>query len=359
MAFFSWVGAEKRLSNASLTVLVQAVSPTDQDLLLWDVFFPRQNVPSVKIDTITPLLATRWTSDRREWNGRGRYIPQEYPGTAQLEMVPIEAYFKLSEREIQQLEEAGAGGGNDQFRRLVGVDIPDRTETLAQANYRRIEVDTFNAWATGSVSVRNPVTGTLYTASYGFDATRYTVQAPVWTGGTGGTAYSKFMLFLQAAIERGIPVGGAMMRLSTREAIRTSAPNTAFPTAAAGTFSPILADVESRIQQELGVDFRFYLNERHVDVFPTGGIATSQAKLWPANTIAIVPSGEKIGYNAFAPVARAFEISRAAPEARIDVNGMTAYTETANNGRELTVECQVNALPVPIETNVYVTNAGI
>lgn len=359
MAFFSWVGAERRLSNAALTVLVQAVSPNDQDVLLWDAFFPRRDVPSVKIDTITPVVATRWTADRREWNARGRYIPQEFPGTAQLEMVPIESYFKISEREIQDMEERNLGANAEQFRRQIGVDIPPRTEQLALANYRRIEVDTFSAWSTGNISVRNPVTGALYTASFGFDTARYQVASPAWTGGTGGTAYDKFMTWLRSAIEAGIPVGGAMMRLSTREAIRTSAPNTAFPTAAPGTFSPILADVESRIQQELGVDFRFYLNERHVDVFPDGGITTSQAKLWPAHTIAIVPAGDVVGYNAFAPVARAFEISRANPEAKIDVRGMTAYTETANNGRELTVECQVNALPVPLETNVWVIDAGI
>ena len=358
MAFFSWVGASKRLSNASLTVLVQAVSPNDQDVLLWDVFFPRQNVPSVKIETISPLIATRWTSDRREWNARGRFIPQEYPGTAQMEMVPIESYFTIAEREIQDIEERGVAN-EEQFRRLVGVNIPDRTAGLAESNYRRIELDTFNAWATGTVSVRNPVTGQLYTADYNFDSARYQVASPAWTGGAGGTAYDKFITWLRQAIEMGIPVGGAMMRLSTREAIRTSAPNTAFPTAAPGTFSPILSDVEARIQQELGINFSFYLNERHVDVFPDGGITTTQAKLWPANTIAIVPAGEVVGYNAFAPVARAFEIARGAPEARIDVNGMTAYTEVANNGRSLTVECQVNALPVPLETNIFVIDAGI
>ena len=209
------------------------------------------------------------------------------------------------------------------------------------------------------MSVRNPVTGSLYTASFGFDAGRYQVAAPAWTGGSGGTAYDNFMTWLRSAIDAGVPVGGAMMRLSTREAIRTSAPNTAFPTAAPGTFSPILADVESRIQQELGTDFRFYLNERHVDVFPDGGIVTAQAKLWPQHTIAIVPPGEVVGYNAFAPVARASEVARNAPEARIDVRGMSAYVEVANNGRELTVECQVNALPVPLETNVWVIDAGI
>lgn len=356
MAFFSWVGAEQRLSNAALTVLVQAISPNDQDMLLWDVFFPRQDVPSVVVETITPLIATRFVSDRREWNARGRFIPLEYPGTGELEMVPIEAYFKLAEREIQHLEEQ-AYGNMEMFQRLIGVQIPDRTEGLARANLRRIEMDTFNSWATGQISVRNPVTGTLYTASYGFDVTRYQTAGVAWTGGAGGTAYNNLMTWLLAGIDRGMTISGIMTRLSTREAIRQSAPNVAFPIST--TIPPTLSDVEKRISDEIGADFRFYLNERHVDPFPTGGLTTTATKLWPATTIAVVPAGEVVGFNAFAPVARAFEISRADPEAVIDVNGMVAYTETANNGRELTVECQVNALPVPLERNLWVMNAGI
>jgi len=150
-----------------------------------------------------------------------------------------------------------------------------------------------------------------------------------------------------------------MLRLSTRNAIVGSAPNLAFPLQPTPPIPATVADTEQRISDEIGAPFRFYLNERHLDIFATGGPQTTATKLWPAETIAIVPAGETVGYNAFAPVARAFEISRANPEAQIDVNGMTAYTETANNGRQLTVECQVNALPVPIETNIWVIDAGI
>jgi hypothetical protein len=356
MAFFSWVGAEQRLSNAALTVLVQAISPNDQDQLLWDVFFPRQDVDSVVVETITPLIATRFVSDRREWNARGRFIPQEFPGTGELEMVPIEAYFKLAEREIQNLEET-AYANEALFQKLLGVQIPDRTEGLARANLRRIELDTFNAWSLGQVSVRNPVTGTLYTASYGFDVTRYTTAGPAWTGGVGGTAYNSLLTWLLAGIDRGMTIQGVMLRLSTREAIRTSAPNMAFPVNT--NIPPVLADVEKRLSDEIGAEFRFYLNERHVDVFATGGLATTVTKLWPALTVAVVPAGETVGFQAYAPVARAFDISRTSPEAEIDVNGMIAYTETAGNGRELTVECQVNAMPVPLERNIWVINAGI
>jgi len=357
MAYFSWVATEARLTNVDLTVLVQAVNPYDTDQLMWDAFFPRQDVPSVKMDTLTPVVPTRYVADRREWNARGRLIPQETPSTKELEMVPIESFFKIGEREVQHLLEQ-TRGNETLFRNIVGVDIPERTRNLARANYRRIEVDTFNSWATGTVTSRNPVTGNTYTMSYGFAGGRYQTAGTAWTGGSTGTAYANFVAWLLDAYTAGIQIGGAMMRLSTREAIRTSAPNTAFPYGTT-TIEPLLQDVEARITQQIGAPFRFYVNERHVDIFPTGGITTSTQKLWPAHTIAVVPAGETVGYNAFAPVARAFEVSNAAPEGEIDLNGMVAYTETGNAGRDLTVECQVNALPVPIETRVWVIDCGI
>lgn len=364
MAYFHWVGREQALANANYTVLAQAVNPNDDGQLLWDVFFPRRNVPSVKINTLTQLVPKRYVSDRREWNARGRYIPQEFPGSGELEMVPIEDFFKLGEREIQALEERLGGqatppqnNGALEFLREIGIDLESRVLSLVYANYRRIEVDSFNAWANGQVTARNPTTGATYTMSYGLDSTRYQTASPVWTGGTGGTAYTKFVQWLLDGYDRGIQISGAMMRLSTREAIRTSAPNLALPPGS--TVPPVLNDVERRIQDETGSDFRFYTNERTVDVFGTAGLATTQTKVWPAQTIAAVPAGESVGYSAFAPVARAGEISRAVPEARIDRNGMAVFLESANNGRELTGEAQVNQFPVPDESRIWVMNAGV
>lgn len=356
MPYFTWVAQEQKITDARLTVRAQAVSPNDDGQLLWDAFFPRQNVRSVKISTITELITKRYTADRREWNARGRFIPIEFPGTAELEMVPIESYFKLGEREIQDLIEA-LGDNQEMMKNMIGADLPSRTEGLASSNYRRIEVDTMTAWSTGTVTARNPVTGTLVTTSYAMDATRYQTAGVAWTGGTGGTAYNNFLAWLLAAQDRGLNIAGVMIRQSTREAIRTSAPNLAFPINT--SVVPILADVERRIQDEIGGPFQFATNERTVDIFATGSIATTNTKLWPAFTIAIIPQGGRVGYTAFAPVARAYEISRAQPDAKVDIRGMTAYTEVAGTGRDMTVECQVNALPVPLETQIYVMNAGI
>lgn len=356
MAYFSWVAREQGITDAELTVRVQAVSPNDNGLLLWDAFMPKQPVGSVKINTITSIIAKRWTADRREWNARGRYIPMEFPGTAELEMIPIESYFKIGEREIQDIVEQ-VGDNMQMFRQMVGADIPTRTETLAMANYRRLEVDVMTAWATGNITVRNPVSGGTYTVSYALDATRYQTAGVAWTGGSGGTAYNNFVAWLLAAYDRGISIAGAMMRQTTREAIRTSAPNLAFPLNT--TVPPILADVEKRIQDEIGGPFQFATNERTVDIFATGGPAPTNTKIWPAQTLAIIPAGGRVGYTAAAPVARAYEVSRAQPQAKIDIRGMTAYAEVGGAGRDLTIECQANFLPVPIESQIYVMNAGI
>lgn len=362
MAYFHWVGREATLANANYTVLAQSINPNDDGALLWDVFFPRKNVPSVKINTLTSLIPKRYVSDRREWNARGRYIPQEFPGTAELEMVPIEDFFKIGEREIQAIEErlgnsAPQNNGAQEFINEIGIDFEDRVSALVHANYRRIEMDCFNAWTSGTVTARNPSTGATYTMTYGLDSTRYQVAAPAWTGTTAGTAYTKFVQWLLDGYDRGLQVAGAMMRLSTREAIRQSAPNLALVPGSG--VAPILADVEARIQDETGTDFRFYTNERTLDVFGTAGLATTQTKVWPAQTIAVVPAGETVGYSAFAPVARAGELNRAVPEAKIDRNGMAVWVESANNGRELTTEAQVNQLPVVDESRLWVITVGI
>ena len=358
MAFFNWVAQEQKLTNAALTVLVQTIDPNNLDELTWPVFFPRQTVNSVKMSTITPVIPTRFVSDRREWNARGRYIPQEFPGTAELEMVPIESFFNMGEREVQHLLEQ-LRGNQDMFRREVMVTVPDRTRQLALANWRRVEVDTMNSWATGQVTARNPVTGTTYTASYNFAASRYQVAGVPWTGGPGGTAYNNLLAWLRQGIDMGMTFQGIMTRSTTRNAVISSAPNTRYPLSPDGRFTPLIGDVEARIQDELQIAFNFYLNERSVDIFPDGGITTVATKLWPGQTIAAIPAGETVGYTALAPVARAYDVSAVAPEAEIDINGMTVYQEVGGNGRWLNVECQVNALPVPLERNVWVMNTGV
>jgi hypothetical protein len=285
MANFSWLAQEKKLSNASLTVRAQAISPNDEGRLLWDGFFPRRDVDSVKIGDI-----------------------------------------------------------------ITGIDFE-----LAKANLRRIEVDAFTAWALGQVTVMDPVRGATTTVSYGFPAARYETAGTAWDN-AGVNAYQLFLDWLSRAVDLVGPIQGVMLRLATLNAIKADAPN---PFSNVAGIALTRAQLEQRVQDELGSNFAFFVNENTQDIFTDGGIDVVRTKVWPTGRIAAVPAGDVVGYTAFAPVARAFEVSRAAPEAEIDVRGQTVYIETGNNGRDLTNECQVNAFTVPNENLIAVVNAGV
>jgi hypothetical protein len=354
MPNFSWLAQEKKLTNAALTVRAQQISPNDEGRLLWDAFFPRRNVDSVKIGDIMNTVDFRPVADRREWNARGREIPMRTPTSGRLEMIPIESWFKVAEREIQELEERTLGNEGI-FRQIIGASIPDRTDSLAQANYRRIEVDAFTAWALGQVTVMDPVRGSTATVSYGFNAARYEVAGTAWNNG-GVNAYNLFLQWLARAVDLVGPIQGVMLRLATLNEIKNDAPN---PFSNVAGITLTRAQLEQRIQDELGSSFAFFVNENTQDIFTDGGLDTVRTKVWPTGVIAAVPAGDVVGYTAFAPVARAFEVSRATPEAEIDVRGQTVYIETGNNGRDLTTECQVNAFTVPNENLIATVNAGV
>jgi hypothetical protein len=338
---FAWIEQERELSAAALTVRAQAVSPNDNGRLLWDAFFPRRDVDSVNLRTIS-TIDFRPAADRREWQARGRLIPLRTPNVDELEMVPIESYFTLGEREIQDLMERTLGNESI-FRQIVGANYAPRVDGLASANYRRVEVDVFSSWALGQVVARNPQNGTTNTFDFGYAAERYQTAGVAWTGGDSGTAFDNLMAWLADAIQLVGSIQGVMLRQSTLNAIRTSAP------VPVGAMPWTVRGLTERIQDELGTGFSFYVNEGTVDVFNGASSATTRAKLWPAGRIAVVPSGEQVGYTAFAPVARAFELAGNAPQAGINVRGNTVYHEFANGGRQVTTECQLNAMPIPEE----------
>lgn len=355
MSDFAWLAEEDELSPAALTVRAQTISPNDQDRLRWDVFFPRRNVDSTKLSEIT-TLDFRPVADRREWNQRGRYVPLQTPPRRDLEMVPIEAYFKVEEQELQTLAERTLSTNERAFRDIIGAAIPDRTDQLVRADYRRLEIDAMTAWANGQIVAKNPQDGQTLAASFGFDAARMQTAGTAWDD-VGENAYDLFLAWLESAVDYVGPIRGAVMRLATLKAIQADAPN---PTVGAPAgLTPTVRDVESRIQDELASQFEFLVIEDSLDVFDDGGTATTRTKVWPAQKVAALPAGVTIGSTAFAPVYRAMELARQVPGAGIDVRGVTVYHEGANAGRELTVEAQLNAFPVPDEQNVFVIDAGV
>jgi hypothetical protein len=350
MADFTWMAQMEELSPAALTVRAQTLSPNDDGRLVWDVFFPRVDVDSVDLRDIS-TLDDRAAADRREWNARGRHIPVLTPAQRLMRMVPIEAYDKIDELEMQHLME-GTRGNQSIVQDVIGVRIPDRSNRLALADYRRLELDAMQAWATGTIVQRSPQNAALtYTASFGFPGTRLQTASPTWVA--AANAYDAFLAWYEDGIELVGPGEGAVMRLATFREILADAPDLA------GGTQMTRAQLADRVQQDTGSPFQFFVLENSLDVFTDGGTAVTRTKVWPAEQVAFVPAGRAVGRTAFAPVTRAMELSAQVPEASIDVNGVTIYHDAGNAGRELTIEAQLNAMPLPDEAKYFVIDAGV
>lgn len=348
---FTWMAQVEDLSPAALTVRAQTISPNDNGRLMWDIFLPRADVDSVDLHNIS-TLDDRAAADRREWGARGRLIPILTPAQRKMSMVPIEAYDKIDEKEMQKLME-GTFGNQGIIQNIIGVRIPERSDRLAQADYRRLEIDAMSAWATGTIVQRNPQNAAqTVTMSFGFPAAR------LQTAGGGGwdaaaNAYDEFLAWYEDGIESVGPGDGVMMRLATYREILADSPD--LPNGVKMTRSQLT----DRVQQDLGQPFEFFINENSLDVFNDGGTAVTRTKVWPAEQVAFVPAGKAVGRTAFAPVVRAMELSSQVPEASIDVRGVTVYHDNGNAGRELTIEAQINAMPLPDEAKFWVIDAGI
>lgn len=349
MGDFTWLSEIEEFSPAALTVRAQAVPPNDNGQLLWDAFFPRDNVNSVKLAEILTATNFRPAADRREWNQSGRKIPMLTPSMKEMAMVPIEAEDTIDEEEMQHLFERFAGTA-ELIRQQIGVSIPARVLALAMACYRRVELDAFEAWANQRIVQKDPQNGTLTTMTFGFDAGRYQVAATAWDD-PGVNAYNEFIAWYREGREElGGAAQGVMIRDADISVIQAAAPglNTL-------TLTPLTVEqLRDRIRQDLGSEFRFFLNERTVDQFNDGGVEYTRVKVWPANHIAIIPSGETVGRTAFAPVVRAMQLSSQVPSANIDVRGVTVVHNAANAGKELNIQAQLNAFPIPNEQLMWV-----
>jgi hypothetical protein len=343
-----WFQNIDELSPAALTVRAQAVSPTDQGRLYWSLFFPRQNVPSVNLQDVT-TLDDRPTADRREWNQRGRHVPPRVPARREVNIVPIEAYDKIGEYEMQRLAENYSGNAA-RMNSIMGTSIPDRVTRLALADYRRLEVDAFTAWILGTITQRNPQNAAeTYAASYGIAAARIQTAGTAWND-AAVNAYDEFLSWAQDALDTLGSLAGVVTRQAVVSAIQADAPDLI------GGVSMTRAQLVQRLSDDLGNPLFMQVIEDTVDVYDDGGVTTTAAKVFPVSRIAAIPSDGRIGYSAFAPVTRAQEMARALPAAGIDTNGVTVYYDDAATGRELTFEAQINALPVPDEQKVFVMN---
>jgi hypothetical protein len=351
MAIANWLAGEATLTPAALTVLAQSIDPNNQDEMVWQAFFPRRDVPSVDLQSIT-ATENRFVADRREWNARGRRIPILTPVVKPVSIIPVEANFAVDEYEMQKLSEA-VGANQEQYRRMAEVRVPDRVRNIVRSVYRRVEMDANTAWATGIITQKNPETGATYTATQLSDATRYLTASPAWSD-TSINAYETLLAFVTAAQAKVGRVVGVRLKTATLDVILADAPNLT------GDVLMTKQQLPARVAADLGQPFAFSVSDVTYEPFSDGGTATTTTAVWPTGLVAAIPAGGTVGYTAFAPVVRAMEmVDRLGTRPGIDVNGVTVYYDESNTGRGFTVEAQANALPVLDPNKVYVTNAGV
>ncbi len=343
-----WIEFIDDLTAADLTVRAQAIDPTDRGILKWETFFPRVDVPSTELaDVMT--LDDRFVSDRREWDAQGRQIPIRVPDLRKLDFTPIQAYQSIGEKEMQRLA-LGLNANQNAVAQIIGFSIPDRVESMARSNYRRLELDMVSAWTSGKVVQVNPETGATYDISFGFDSGRIqTVGTPYTDASVNG--YNEFTAAMVAAQSAMGSIAGVVMTRPVLNAILLDSPT--------NTISGRrlrLAELADDVQQDLGTAFTIGLWEDSLDVFRDGGQnSAARTKVFPAGTLAAIPAGAAIGKSAFAPVIRADDLApnSDAPEG-VDANGQRVYYISKNEGMQLKPTVQLNAFPVPDEENVFV-----
>jgi hypothetical protein len=344
----SYIESIRELTAPALTVRAQAISPNDNGELIYDVFFPRQNVPSVKLRDIT-IRNFRPAADRREWGARGRLIPIQTPDKKDLKIIPVEDYSVIDEEEMQELFE-NTDGEAALIRRRIGASIPERVDNLTKAIYRRVELDAMSVWSNGYVDQVDPQTGRTYRTSFLIPAGKLQTALTPWTT---SNAYDNLLAWLRDGISVMGPIEGVMCRLSTQQAVQASAPTLL------NGYRPTIKEISQRITDEIGGPFYFATNEKTIDVFTDGGINTTPTKTWPEHKMNAIPAGKVVGGTAHAPVVRAGEMAAEVPEARIDKNSVAIFYLPENGGRTLTIESQGNILSVPDEQKVWGIDVGV
>lgn len=347
MAFFSAIEKIQGITSGELTVRERVRLANNPLGLRYPTFFPVRPVRSTKL---TEVYRTdhRPVADRRVPNAPGRLITKIDPKIREMKIRPVEAYMVFGEEELEEL--LGQTQGNQAtMKELMGYNVSDSSQEIADAVERRIEVDAYQAWLNGTVTVKNPQTGGTEVHSLGFAASRYV--ADDWSG--VNDAWLGFVAFLESAQNILGSLAGVGMRQATWNKIRADAPNP-FNTSTQVTNAQLRAMIDDEMP---GV--RVAIDERTVDIYDDGGTALTSTNIWPTGKVAAIPQGGMIGETLDAPVARAFEVQGNAPEIAGARSGVAMFNEALNTGKELMIQGQRNALAVPVETKVLVYSVSV
>ncbi|HYG66110.1 MAG TPA: hypothetical protein VD838_00575 [Anaeromyxobacteraceae bacterium] len=339
--------ALEALQGRNLTLREQTRLASNPDQLRWQAIFPRRETRSIRISEITQR-EFRPIGLRREWNAQGHEIPDVLPPRRDFEMIPINPKHTFDEHYLQLLTER-TEGVDSVAAGIIMKDVDEWASILAGAAYRQIEVDAFEAWALGQITVLDPVTKEATVVSLGLDAARYVAEGEAWNVVTGG-AYARLVYHLDAAQDMLGGVGAIRMRRATLNTVVATAPtSTAIPRVTAG-------NIEQVLEQEGYGEVRVIIDERTYDKPTTNPLVTSPTKYVPTGRVLFQPPSGVVGATHFAPVARAFEY--ASKDRRVNRNDVALFLNPQNNGKTLEEEAQLNAIPMPIEQAVYVVNAG-
>ncbi|HRH40395.1 MAG TPA: hypothetical protein PKY82_02035 [Pyrinomonadaceae bacterium] len=348
MPAWDWLTKSKTLNAAALTVRAQRLPENDNGKLLYPLFFKKTNVKSMEAHELVSL-DYRPVAGRREWNAPERRIDLPIPAQRDLEFIPIGADHMINEKEIDRI--SNQVDGNEQvFRNLIGADIPSRAEMLAMACKRQMELDCFEAWTDGTLTQVDPQTGNYYVVSYGISSDRIQVAGTAWSA--AANAYLEFIDWLKDAKQAIGPLEGVLAKSDVYDTILADVPQI--------NGLPLRGDdLLKRIKDDAQIDrFGFFEHNGTVDKFINGGRKKTRVDVFADRKMVAIPRGGIVGDAAYAPVARAREIARQMPQAKINLNDVTIFYFGENDDKALKIVAQLNAYPAIEEQNVFSINIG-
>lgn len=337
-----------RLSPANLTIREQTRLAENPNDLRWRAIAPRVDANGIKISQLSGV-DFRPVADFREWNADGREIPEVLGPLTEMEMVPITATHRIGEKRLTELRMP-----NPSIQQLltdgIVADVDRWPTLLADAVDRRIEKTFFQGWSLNQFTVMDPKTGSTITVSLGFSSSRYITEATIWSD-AGTNAYDRLLFHLGEAQRLMGSVGAVRMRRAPLNEVVKDAPT------GNGLIRPTVANIADRLSEEGFGQITIIVDERTHDAWTDGGSAYSSTPYIATGRVLFQPANGIVGRTHFAPVVRAYD--HVARDQRANLRDVVVFHSPQNNGKNLLIEAEAIAFPLPDEQFTYVVNAGV